>query len=149
MKSDKITYFAYGANLDMRSMELRCPGHRRIGRAALKNYRLMFKSVADIEPVANHVVHGALYEITQEHLNTLDRFEGYPRFYTRKPLPVFTEEGEEVNAIVYLMNNRHQYSSPHRDYLNVILSGCRQWGLPQEHIRYIITRANNPDLGEL
>ena len=149
MKQETIIYFAYGANLDVRGMELRCPGHRRIGRAVLKNYRLMFKGVADVEPASGHQVHGALYEITTEHLRTLDRFEGYPRFYTRKPLPVFTEEGEEVNAIVYLMNNCSQCSSPHRGYLNVILSGCRQWQLPQEHICYIITRANNPDLGEL
>jgi len=149
MKSDKILYFAYGANLDIRGMELRCPCLRRIGRAVLKNYRLMFKGVADIELAANHIVHGALYEITQEHLRLLDRFEGYPRFYIRKTLPVFTEEGKEVEAVVYMMNNCSQYSSPHRGYLNIILSGCRQWQLPQEHIRYIITRANNPDLGEL
>ena len=149
MKSDKILYFAYGANLDIRGMELRCPGHKRIGRAVLKNYRLMFKSVADIEPAANHIVHGALYEITQEHLRSLDRFEGYPEFYIRKSLLVFTDDGKEVNAIVYLMNNRYQYSSPHRGYLNIILSGCRQWQLPQKYIQYIVTRANEPDFGEL
>jgi len=149
MKSDKILYFAYGANLDTRGMELRCPGHKRIGRAVLKNYRLMFKSVADIEPAANHIVHGALYEITQEHLRSLDRFEGYPEFYIRKTLPVFTDEGKEVQAIIYLMNYCRQYSSPHRGYLNIILSGCRQWQLPQKYIQYIVTRANEPDFGEL
>jgi len=149
MKSDKILYFAYGANLDLRGMKLRCPEHRPIGRAILKNYRLMFKGVADIEPASGHQVHGALYEITAEHLKTLDRFEGYPQFYIRKFLPVCTKEGEEVEAVVYLMNNCRQYSSPHRGYLNVILSGCRQWGLPEEHARDVIPRATNPDLGEL
>ena len=149
LKSDKILYFAYGANLDLRGMELRCPGHIPIGRAVLHNYRLMFKGVADIEPAANHIVHGALYEITQEHLRSLDRFEGYPRLYTRKILPVLTDEDKEFQAIVYLMNNCRQYSSPHRGYLDIILSGCRQWQLPQDHIHYIITRANNPDFGEL
>ncbi|MDP8238614.1 MAG: gamma-glutamylcyclotransferase family protein [Candidatus Hatepunaea meridiana] len=149
MKSDKILYFAYGANLDMHGMELRCPGYIPVRRAVLHNYRLMFKSVADIEPAANHIVHGALYEITQEHLRSLDRFEGYPRLYTRKILPVLTDEDKEFQAIVYLMNNCRQYSSPHRGYLDIILSGCRQWQLPQEYIRYIITRANNPNFGEL
>jgi len=149
MKSEKILYFAYGANLDLRGMELRCPGYKPICCAILKNYRLMFRSVADIEPAANHIVHGALYEITQEHLRSLDRFEGYPRLYTRKILPVFTDVDKEFQAIIYLMNNCRQYSSPHKGYLNIILSGCRQWQLPQDHIRYIITRANNPDFGEL
>jgi len=148
MKSDRILYFAYGANLDIRGMELRCPGLRRIGRAVLKNYRLMFKGVADAEPAYGHQVHGALYEITTEHLRALDRFESYPRFYTRRRLEVITDEGQTVEAVVYLMNNRNQYASPHRGYLNIIIAGCRQWGLPQEYILYIITRANNPDLGE-
>jgi len=148
MKSVKILYFAYGANLDMRGMELRCPGHKRIGRAVLKDYRLTFKGVADVEPAPGHQVHGALYEITLDHLCSLDRFESYPLFYTRKLLEVITDEGQQVEAVVYVMNNRNRYAPPNRGYLNVILTGCRQWELPEEYIRYIIERANNPDIGE-
>jgi len=149
MKKETIIYFAYGANLNREGMENRCPGNKPLCRAVLKNYRLMFKSVADIEEAVNHNVHGALYEITKEHLRSLDRFEGYPRLYIRNTVPVITEDGREVNAVVYQMNDRNQYSRPYRGYLNTILSGCQQWQLPEEYIQYIVTRAQEPDFGEL
>jgi len=148
MKKETIIYFAYGANLNREGMENRCPGNKPLCRAVLKNYRLMFKSVADIEEAVNHNVHGALYEITKEHLRSLDRFEGYPRLYIRNTVPVITEDGREVNAVVYQMNDRNQYSRPYRGYLNTILSGCQQWQLPEEYIQYIVTRATEPDFGE-
>ena len=149
MKSENIIYFAYGANLDRNGMDIRCPGNKPLCRAVLKNYRLMFKSVADIEEAVNHSVHGALYEITKEHLRSLDRFEGYPSLYIRKTVPVITEDGREIKAVIYQMNNRNSYSTPYRGYLNIILSGCRQWQLPQRYIQYIVTRATKPDFGEL
>jgi gamma-glutamylcyclotransferase (GGCT)/AIG2-like uncharacterized protein YtfP len=149
MKKETIIYFAYGANLNREGMENRCPGNKPLCRAVLKNYRLIFKSVADIEEATNHNVHGALYEITKEHLRSLDRFEGYPRLYIRKTVPVITEDGREIKAIIYQMNDRNQYASPYRGYLNTILLGCLQWQLPEEYIQYIVTRATEPDFGEL
>ena len=148
MKPAKIHYFAYGANLSLAGMNLRCPGHQPICRAVLKNYRLTFKGVADIEPAKNQQVHGALYKLTPIHLQVLDSFEGYPRLYIRKTLPVFARSGKQVDAIVYLMNDYHQYASPSSDYLTTILSGCRQWKLPEEHIHSILANALNPHPGE-
>jgi len=148
LKSEKILYFAYGANLDLRGMELRCPGYKPISRAVLKNYRLVFRGVADITPDLHYKVDGALYELTHEHLRVLDRFEGYPHLYTRKLLPVIIEQGEEVKAIVYIMVDRKTFVAPYRSYLNVILSGCQQWQLPKEHLNYIIVKANDPTFGE-
>ena len=149
MREETIIYFAYGANLDRNGMDIRCPGNKPLCRAVLKNYRLIFRSFADIEEAVNHNVHGALYEITKEHLRSLDRFEGYPKLYIRKTVPVITEDGREVQAVVYQMTDRNHYSSPHRGYLNTILAGCQQWRLPEEYIQNIVTRAQEPDFGEL
>ena len=148
MKTEKLIYFAYGANLDRKGMDSRCPGNKPICRAVLKNYRLMFKSVADIEEAENLQVQGALYEITPEHLRSLDRFEGYPRLYTRKTVTVVGEDGSQIKAIVYQMTSRHQYSSPYQGYLNIILSGCLQWQFTERQIQQIIKQANNSDFGE-
>ena len=148
MKSKDLIYFAYGANLDKAGMDYRCPGNKPLCRAILKNYRLVFRTVADIEPCANHYVQGAIYEINKEHLRSLDRFEGYPLLYTRKPVPVFTEDGREIYAIVYQMTDSSHYLSPHQGYLNIIISGCQQWQLPQSYIQDIITRAKKPYFGE-
>ncbi|MBC8465928.1 gamma-glutamylcyclotransferase [bacterium] len=148
MKTEKLIYFAYGANLDRIGMDSRCPGNKPLCRAVLKDYRLMFKSVADIEEAVNHSVHGALYEINKEHLRSLDRFEGYPRLYTRKTVTVVMEDGAQIKAIVYQMTDRHQYSSPYLGYLELILSGCLQWQFPEKQIQQIIKRANNSNFGE-
>ena len=148
MKNEPIIYFAYGANLNLDGMNTRCPGNKPLCRAMLNDYRFMFKSVADIEEAVNHCVHGALYEITKEHLRSLDRFEGYPRLYIRKTVPVITEDGREVQAVVYQMTDRIQYSRPSQGYLLTILTGCQQWRLPMKYIQYIITRAKEPDFGE-
>lgn len=148
MKSGKLIYFAYGANLNLDGMDYRCPGHRPLCRAVLKDHRLVFRGVADIEPVAGHQVHGALYELTPDHLRALDRFEGYPRLYTRKALPVITDNGKQVNAVVYLMNGRRGYAPPARSYLMTILTGCRRWGLPVAYVRSVLAGVVNPHLGE-
>lgn len=148
MNQKPILYFAYGANLNLDGMNNRCPGNKPLCRGVLKGYRFMFKSVADIEEAANHSVHGALYQITKEHLRSLDRFEGYPGLYIRKTVPVITEDGREVQAVVYQMTNRNHCARPYQGYLHTILTGCQQWRLPEEYIQYIITRAKEPDFGE-
>ena len=149
MISDKVIYFAYGANLNLDGMNMRCPGNKPLCRAVLNDYRFMFKGVANIEAVVDHNVHGALYEISKEHLQSLDRFEGYPRLYIRKTVPVITEDNRELQVVVYQMTDRNQYSSPSSGYLNIILAGCRQWQLPEQYIQYIISLAKNPHSGEL
>ena len=148
MKSEKLIYFAYGANLDKNGMNTRCLGNKPLCRAVLKDYRLVFKNVADIEEADNQDVQGALYEITPEHLKSLDRFEGYPRLYTRKTVTVIREDCKAIKAIVYQMTDRNQYSSPYPGYLELILSGCLQWQFPKQQIQQIIKRANNKDFGE-
>ena len=143
MKQETIIYFAYGANLDLQGMQLRCPGCQPLGRGILPDHRLVFRGAADIEPIAGEQVYGALYEITPEHLNSLDRFESYPRLYNRKQVEITNENGETVTATVYQMTRRNSYSPPNAGYLGIILSGCRQWGIPEAYIRNIIKTANS------
>ena len=143
MKKNPIIYFAYGANLDLRGMRMRCPGHIRIARAVLPDYRVVFRGVADIEPAVGEKVHGALYHLTSKHLDALDRFEGYPNLYIRKTITVTIDDGTSVEALVYVMADRQWYSPPGSGYLNIILTGCRDWKLPEEHIQALTNRAHN------
>lgn len=52
---EKRYYVAYGSNLNVRQMLMRCPTARMIGTSVIKDYRLMFKgsqtgSYLTIEP---------------------------------------------------------------------------------------------------
>ena len=43
-----MLYFAYGSNLDVQQMALRCPRARKLGRARLDGYELKFDGPATI-----------------------------------------------------------------------------------------------------
>ena len=148
MPSELITYFAYGANLELAGMRMRCPGCQPLSRAALPDHRLVFRGVGDVEPETGAIVQGALYRITPEHLKSLDHMEGYPCMYIRKILTVIPASGEPVKAILYQMRDRRGYASPFKNYLNIILTGCRDWSIDEEYIRSLIRAAAASNFGE-
>ena len=47
---EKRYYLAYGSNLNVRQMMVRCPSARIIGTATIKDYKLMFKSSDEVQP---------------------------------------------------------------------------------------------------
>ena len=71
-------YGAYGSNLNVAQMELRCPNAKRVGTMRLDDWRLVFRRVADIEPCEGESVELGLWQITEECLEALDRYEGFP-----------------------------------------------------------------------
>jgi len=149
MTSNSILYFAYGANLDKIGMGTRCPGCEPYCIATLPDHRLVFRGVADLESKLGKSVEGALYWISAQHLRALDRFEGYPRLYIRRQVQVITADKETLTATVYQMTEPREYEPPFRIYLNTILDGCHQWGMPMTYIRTVICAANNQRQKEL
>lgn len=49
-----------------------------------------------------HPVKGEIYEITEETLLTLDYYEGYPGFYSRKVFPFEAPEGNTTAVMYYI-----------------------------------------------
>ena len=78
-------YFAYGSNLDLLQMQLRCPDAQFVSTARLDGYRICFPrksfvrdcAVISIEPEAGEQVWGALYELDPADLKRLDEREGF------------------------------------------------------------------------
>jgi len=142
----RVTYFAYGANLDFRRFGRRCPGATVLGRARLDGYRLGFTrysrdekgGVADIVPEPGAEVWGALYEIDAACFAALDDYEGAPRAYRRETLRVVDDAGAEREAVVYVANRTGEFA-PSRAYLAQITRGAREHGLPEEYVRVIET----------
>ena len=80
----KNLYFAYGANLHPGSMQWRCPEAQAQGAFILRDWGLKFYSHATIEPKKSSQVAGVLWEITEACEQSLDAFEGYPSYYTKR-----------------------------------------------------------------
>lgn len=130
---ENTLYFAYGSNINLDQMDYRCPDAEVVGPVSLENYELLFRAggVATIAPKEGGKVHGLLWSITPECERSLDRYEGYPRFYKKKEVTVRDGLGRELFVMAYVMDERYrQPAIPSNAYYNGILEGYRQNGLP-------------------
>lgn len=132
-----MDYFAYASNLNHKQIKERCPGSQPKFRAVLPNYRLIFAGwsrqwrggVASIKPFQGEKVVGAVYEITEECLRRLDKYEGYPHVYNRINVLVIDEEGEATRATTYIKREQSEETQPSREYLAIIQQGYRDWNI--------------------
>ena len=116
-------YFAYGANLSLDSMAMRCPKARPFQSFYLRGWELGFATHATIRPNPGKVVPGALWRITDECEWNLDSFEGYPKYYTKR---ILGQDGYEF--MVYIMNNP-DYGTSYNGYIDLIEDGYQDWNL--------------------
>ena len=132
-----MLYFAYGSNLNHKQMLQRCPGSKPRYKATLSNYKLIFAGwsrdwyggTASIKPFAGSKVTGAIYEIPEKDLRSLDKYEGYPAVYDRMNVMVITEDDDPVKAITYIKREQSEEKQPSKEYLAVIRQGYKDWGI--------------------
>ena len=127
-------YFAYGSNLNKKQMMERCPDSKPVFTATLPNYKLVFAGwsrqwrggVASIKSFRGDRVRGAIYEVSEQCLRQLDRFEsGYNRF----KVTVLGEDSEPIEAITYIKAGQLEETPPSKEYLAIIQQGLRDWRL--------------------
>ena len=123
-------YFAYGSNLNLGQMAVRCPQAEVTGKAVLEGYELAFRrGVLTILPKEGGRVNGLLWRVNAWDELTLDRYEGYPYLYTKELLPVQTDSGPQ-NVVAYVMIAPYceRTQPPTSTYLQTVLDGCRMAG---------------------
>ena len=126
-KEEKVKYyFAYGSNMNHEHMKYRCPKAKYIGQFTLPGYKLVFRSVADVEQSNDDQVTGALFKITQECERALDRYEGYPNLYTKKYYTRWHTDMEKFlpqTIMFYSMVDKYGEHPPSDGYLQTIVQG--------------------------
>ena len=76
-------------------------------------------------------VHGLLWSLTPACERSLDRYEGYPRFYDKRTVTVRDGLGRELPVMAYIMDERFREPMlPSTTYYNGILEGYQRNGLP-------------------
>lgn len=123
----KRLYVAYGSNLNIRQMKYRCPTAKLYGTGTLEDYELQFKgqpngAFATISPKEGASVPVAVWEIQPQDELSLDRYEGYPSHYFKQDVPVQLD-GEEVPAMVYIMNLKMKFGRPSPYYYQTVMEG--------------------------
>lgn len=129
----KKLYAAYGSNLNLRQMAVRCPDATVVGTAELKDYELVFRGgsgfgVATVEPREGGSVPILLWEISARDEKNLDRYEGWPTFYGKQTLG-FEVEGQTIPAMVYIMTPGYEAAPPSEIYYETIVEGYANNGL--------------------
>ena len=133
MSENSSYYFAYGSNINLDQMAHRCPDASVVGPVTLQNYELLFRrgGFATIAPKEGETVTGLLWSITPWCEQSLDRYEGYPRFYDKRMVTVRDSEGRSLSVMAYIMDERFKEPMlPTTGYYNGILEGYRCSGLP-------------------
>lgn len=136
-------YFAYGANLNLASMKIRCPAAKPVSAFLLQDWCLAFSDVATIQPKTGASVPGALWSITDQCEDNLDVFEGFPWLYSKVYLAQHNME-----FMAYVMN--HDLPAlPSHSYFNTILEGYEDWDLPVSELHLtrdqILLECNQPN----
>ena len=128
-------YFAYASNLNRKQMSERAPDSKPKFTASLFNYNLVFAGwsrkwhggVASIKRFGGGKVIGAVYDISERDLRSLDKHEGYPAVYDRLNVVVITEDGDPVEAVTYIKRDLSEETQPSQEYLVVIRQGYKDW----------------------
>ncbi len=137
-------YFAYGSNMNRAQMQARAGKILEEHTAHLPNYELRFnKKVrggtagANVQPMQGKTVYGVLYKIEEAAFRSLDRYEGVPEHYRRIEVRVTPESGQAVSAQVYIATKVEKGLHPAGHYLQAILEGAGEHGLPVTYIEEI------------
>ena len=123
-----MLYGAYGANLNMANMEVRCPQAKPILGFNLEGYRLVFNGVADIVKDKDAQVPIGLWKITKECEKALDRFEGYPYLYKKIRVDLDIP-GVNGKVMIYVMRNKG-VALPAAHYFNTIANSASYFLAP-------------------
>lgn len=123
---DNILYFAYGHNTDNSEMARRCPSAKLIGKALLKNFKLVLKHFADIQNEEGAECYGLVWKIDHHDLKNLDKDEGYHRHYNRIPVEVEIKDGK-AKVTTYIMDPGYKaHGLPTQKYVRMLSKGYKE-----------------------
>ena len=150
MNEKKRYYIAYGSNLNVEQMMRRCPGAKPIGTAMLEHNILYFRGSGSgyyltIEPKIGSKVPVAVWEVTPEDEEALDRYEGYPRFYfkydyTLKVRLLDEKTTKELRCFAYIMTEGRRVGLPTNYYLTTCMKGYKDFGFDTRMLTRTVER---------
>lgn len=117
-------------------MEYRCSNAIRLGVGHLQGWRflIMSRGYATIVPEPGSVVWGVLWDLREEDIASLDRYEGVHRgFYYKEMMSISDSAGGEKDALVYIASDTEP-GMPGRDYIERIIAAAEVAGFPEGYL---------------
>jgi hypothetical protein len=125
-------YFAYGSNMHPGQMSWRCPSAQAKGVCILRNWQLKFYCHATIEPQTGAECPGVLWSLTPECEQSLDHYEGWPYYYTKR---TWIQDG--IQFFFYEMNDPKS-GAPSSGYVQDIVDSYDFWDIPRQHLNQVL-----------
>ena len=137
-------YWAYGSNLSIAQMRVRCPQAIKVGRLFGRCVRLAFRGAADVDIMVGKpdmICPGGLWKITADCEARLDRWEGVTRgTYSKWYFEAEIEKGKKEYVLFYKKNS-NGLLLPKEDYYRTILRGYRDFNLDLKYLKHARERA--------
>ncbi|MDK2956446.1 MAG: hypothetical protein PWQ57_1942 [Desulfovibrionales bacterium] len=142
----KIRYFAYGPNMNVKQMRERCTHPEVVGPARLPNHALAFygytwlwdSGMETVVPAPGRDLWGVVYELGPTDADSLDAWQDIrlngTGSYFHSPATVLAPDGTAIEAVLYKKDMLGEPKLPSREFLEYILRGAREHGLPEAYI---------------
>jgi gamma-glutamylcyclotransferase len=138
-----MKFFLYGDHLNPTQLKRRAPEHQFLMLATLPEHTIKFCrwssqwrcGLASVIPSPGEQVWGAIFEVTDEDLKLMDRFEDDvpPSAFRQVQVTVLTEVGEKIPVVTYAATPIGKFK-PKAHYLDWVMKGLKHWKLPEEAI---------------
>lgn len=150
MTAETRLYFAYGSNMYSTRMRQRVPSAEIVDTARLPGYMIVFRkhgrdgsAKCDLEPLEPATAWGVVYQLPVDELPALDAAEG--EGYRREPVVVAARDGL-LHAFTYRARPDWTTDAPPFDwYLELVLAGAREHGLPAVYLAGLAETETRPD----
>ena len=129
-----MKYFAYGSNMDIAQMAVRCHKATLLGNGLLEGYRFRIdgRGFATVDRDQAASVPGLVWELSQEDEANLDRYEGVPRFYAKQTLEV--EYGAQRTPMLIYVSTDQLKGKPAASYLERIVLAAQVQGFREPYV---------------
>ena len=140
--NQKRLYIAYGSNMSIDQMNIRCPGAILAGVGILKGWRLMYKmsctgAYATIEKQKGFNIPVVLWLIDDYHELMLDQYEGCPRHYYKQRVKVnniinYTDDVIPSTGIIYILPEDRAFNTPSYRYYSILQDAYDMFGFDMD-----------------
>jgi gamma-glutamylcyclotransferase len=132
-----MNVFCYGSNMSSARLHARAITPVVISIGYIANWQLCFNKrsytnrvngFANIEPSWESKVYGVIYDISEDDIIKLDKYEGYPRHYQKTTLSVYGTN-QTYECITYIANRKWTTSDKlivPMEYRNLITTGLEE-----------------------
>lgn len=122
-------YVAYGSNLNLAQMAIRCPTAKIYATGILKNLEIVYRgqptnSYATIRKKEGAHVPVLVWTIEDSDEQELDIYENFPLLYEKEMIAVdIDSNGTKIEGMIYIMNSKEKPGKPSISYIESIRQG--------------------------